>query len=99
VVEKLAPAAVQKLGSKKIRTSLDPGVEGILKLAGGRKLCFAEFGANDGFPIIALHGTPGSRLMHAPAHDAAAKLGLRIISPDRWGYQRFSSGGPHFQRR
>jgi pimeloyl-ACP methyl ester carboxylesterase len=86
VVEKLNPAAVQKLGSKKVRTSLDPGAERILELADGRKLCFAEFGASDGFPVIALHGTPGSRLMHAPAHDAAARLGLRIISPDRWGY-------------
>ena len=64
----------------------EAGVDRFLKLADGRKLCFAEFGANDGFPVIALHGTPGSRLMHALGHDGAGELGLRIISPDRWGY-------------
>ena len=36
--------------------------------------------------VIALHGTPGSRLKFA-AMDAPAKaLGIEVIAPDRWGY-------------
>jgi pimeloyl-ACP methyl ester carboxylesterase len=54
----------------------------------GRKLSYAEFGTPDGFPVIALHGTPGSRIKYAVAHEAAVRLGLRLISPDRWGYGR-----------
>jgi len=30
--------------------------------ADGRTLCFAEWGALDGFPVFSLHGTPGGRL-------------------------------------
>jgi pimeloyl-ACP methyl ester carboxylesterase len=52
----------------------------------GRRLCFREFGLADGFPVIALHGTPGSRLKFAATHECAASLGLRLISPDRWAY-------------
>jgi pimeloyl-ACP methyl ester carboxylesterase len=58
----------------------------VLDLGQGRKICCAEFGAHDGFPVIALHGTPGSRLKYAAADATAASLGLRLISPDRWGY-------------
>jgi pimeloyl-ACP methyl ester carboxylesterase len=58
----------------------------ILELDCGRKVCVAEYGARDGFPVIALHGTPGSRLKYAVADGTAASLGLRLISPDRWGY-------------
>jgi pimeloyl-ACP methyl ester carboxylesterase len=52
----------------------------------GRRLCYAEFGARDGFPVLALHGTPGSRLKFSIAHAEAKRLKLRIISLDRWGY-------------
>jgi pimeloyl-ACP methyl ester carboxylesterase len=58
----------------------------ILDLDRGRRVCVAEFGARDGFPVIALHGTPGSRLKYAAADSTATSLGLRLISPDRWGY-------------
>src|SRR5262245_11969183 len=34
---------------------------------GGRRLCFAELGTSRGYPVIALHGTPGSRFKHAAA--------------------------------
>jgi pimeloyl-ACP methyl ester carboxylesterase len=56
------------------------------RLRDGRRLCYREFGASEGFPVIALHGTPGSRLKFAATDECAARLGLRIISPDRWAY-------------
>jgi pimeloyl-ACP methyl ester carboxylesterase len=55
-------------------------------LADGRRLCWQEAGAPNGRPIIALHGTPGSRLKYMGADDQARTRGLRLICPDRWGY-------------
>ncbi len=37
-------------------------------------------------PVIALHGTPGSRLKFSTADAPARALSLRLIAPDRWGY-------------
>jgi pimeloyl-ACP methyl ester carboxylesterase len=37
-------------------------------------------------PVLALHGTPGSRLMFALAHQAARERGVRLIAPERPGY-------------
>ena len=58
----------------------------VLTLPDGRQLGYAEFGDPHGLPVLALHGTPGSRLMFALADEAARKRGLRVISPDRAGY-------------
>ncbi len=55
-------------------------------LPDGRQLCFAEYGAADGFPVFGFHGTPGSRLMFRLAHDPACRAGLRLIAPDRPGF-------------
>jgi pimeloyl-ACP methyl ester carboxylesterase len=44
----------------------------------------AEYNDPRGLPVLALHGTPGSRLMFALAHEAAR--GVRLIAPDRPGY-------------
>lgn len=55
-------------------------------LADGRRVAFRTFGSPDGHPLIALHGTPGSRLKFEVAEPAARSCGLRIIAPDRWGY-------------
>lgn len=60
--------------------------QGVLRLADGRRLGFAEYGDPEGFPVIALHGTPGSRLMFRPADSQARRTGLRLIAPDRPGY-------------
>ncbi|HXF54635.1 MAG TPA: alpha/beta hydrolase [Hyphomicrobiaceae bacterium] len=57
-----------------------------VRLGDGRRICYREFGAADGFPVVALHGTPGSRLKFAATHACAASLGLRLICPDRWAY-------------
>ncbi|MCJ7599316.1 MAG: alpha/beta hydrolase [Methyloceanibacter sp.] len=58
----------------------------IHRLSDGRKLGYAEFGDPDGAPVIALHGTPGSRLMFALADQAARERNLRLIALDRPGY-------------
>jgi pimeloyl-ACP methyl ester carboxylesterase len=55
-------------------------------LADGRVVTYREFGAATGYPVLATHGTPGSRLKFAVGHSDAEQLGLRLISPDRWGY-------------
>lgn len=64
-----------------------------LRLNDGRNLRYLEAGAHAGLPVIALHGTPGSGLRFAPAHDHALAAGIRLIAPDRWGY-----GGSHAAR-
>jgi pimeloyl-ACP methyl ester carboxylesterase len=53
---------------------------------GGRRIAYAAFGAPDGRPVLALHGTPGSRFKYASVDRRAAEAGLRLISVDRWGY-------------
>ncbi len=55
-------------------------------LPDGRRIAYRCFGAPDGFPLLALHGTPGSRLKFQVADEAARRSGVRVIAPDRWGY-------------
>lgn len=57
-----------------------------LRLADGRRVSYRLFGAADGFPLIALHGTPGSNLKFRVAANAAAARRLKLIALDRWGY-------------
>jgi pimeloyl-ACP methyl ester carboxylesterase len=57
-----------------------------LRLPGGRRLGYAEFGDPQGAPVLAIHGTPGSRLMFALTDNAARARGLRILAPERPGY-------------
>ncbi|MGI9522220.1 MAG: alpha/beta fold hydrolase, partial [Hyphomicrobiaceae bacterium] len=52
---------------------------------GRRVLGLCEFGDPHGFPVLAFHGNPGSRLMFRPANTIAQQLGLRLIAPDRPG--------------
>lgn len=58
----------------------------VLALADGGTAGFAEYGAPDGRPVIALHGAPACRLMFAVADASAKAHGLRILAPDRPGY-------------
>src|SRR4051794_21726491 len=62
--------------------------DSIIRLGGGRRLCFRDSGSDDLLPVIALHGTPGSRLKFVNAEAEAKSLGVRLITPDRWGYGR-----------
>lgn len=58
----------------------------LLTLPDGRRLACAEYGDPNGLPVLALHGTPGSRLMFALADGAARLRGIRLIAPERPGY-------------
>ena len=58
----------------------------ILTLPDSRHLGYREYGDATGRPVVALHGTPGSRFKYSGSHEAAAAVGLRLIAIDRWGY-------------
>lgn len=55
-------------------------------LSDGRRIGYAEFGAAGGRPVLYCHGFPASRLDGRLGHEAALRLGLRLIAPDRPGY-------------
>ncbi len=58
----------------------------ILRLDDGRLLSYAEYGDPGGTPVFGFHGTPGSYRLASLLDDAAARLGIRLIAPDRPGY-------------
>ncbi|WP_248897007.1 alpha/beta fold hydrolase [Haloplanus halobius] len=60
-------------------------------LSDGRTLAYTTGGDPDGVPVVAHHGTPGSRLFAALLSAAAADTGVRLLVPDRPGYGRSSS--------
>ena len=55
-------------------------------LKDGRKLGFHQYGDWRGYPIIALHGTPGSRIWFEENDPISLELGIRLITIDRPGY-------------
>jgi pimeloyl-ACP methyl ester carboxylesterase len=59
-----------------------------LETPDGRTLAFAVWGDPEGFPILALHGTPGCRLMRWPREELYADLGVCSVTHDRAGYGR-----------
>ena len=56
-----------------------------LKLVDGRTLAFRRAGAENGKPVLFLHGTPGSHTLGFMAVDAAQRAGYQLIMPDRPG--------------
>ncbi len=61
-------------------------IDHIVHLKDGRKLGYAEYGDPGGFPLFFLHGWPSSRMHGIRMDEAAKKLKVRVISPDRPGY-------------
>src|SRR5215472_11940807 len=57
-----------------------------LVLKDGRTLGYAEYGEQEGTPILLFHGTPGSRLEGVLFEHAAQAYHVRIIVADRPGY-------------
>jgi pimeloyl-ACP methyl ester carboxylesterase len=55
-------------------------------LIDGRTIAYRCYGDPLGSPVLALHGTPGSRLKFAAFDACAAAAGMRLIAIDRWGY-------------
>ncbi len=60
----------------------------IIDLRGGRELAFSEVGDGGGVPVLAFHGSPGSRrqVLLPMADEVARECGVRLIAPDRPGY-------------
>ncbi|MBO0730539.1 MAG: alpha/beta hydrolase [Acidimicrobiaceae bacterium] len=65
----------------------DPMEEGVLTLADGRLLAWAEWGDPRGAPTLFFHPCPGSRTL-CPDPAATASAGVRLITVDRPGYGR-----------
>ena len=57
-----------------------------LDLADGRVLAWREFGDAEGWPLLAVHGSPDSSAVWALLDDAAGRAGARVIAPDRPGF-------------
>jgi pimeloyl-ACP methyl ester carboxylesterase len=64
----------------------DHGAAQVLRLSGGRRLGYAEYGDRRGAPVMFFHGTPGSRRVAGWADEAARRRGIRLIAPDRPGF-------------
>jgi pimeloyl-ACP methyl ester carboxylesterase len=58
--------------------------------ADGREVAFAVWGDPAGFPVLGLHGTPGSRLDRWPDEELYKSLGVCLVTHDRAGYGRSS---------
>ncbi|QYJ05498.1 alpha/beta hydrolase [Nocardioides panacisoli] len=73
-----------------------PRLEGVVRVAPGRRLGFAEYGDPDGPAVAWFHGTPGGRRqVPVEARTYAADAGLRLIGIDRPGIGRST---PHLHR-
>ena len=60
--------------------------EGTATTRDGRTLAFVERGPGDGVPVIACHGTPGSRRSRHPDPEIYERHGVRMVAYDRPGY-------------
>lgn len=60
----------------------------MLETPDGRTLAYAIWGDQRGFPVLALHGTPGSRLGRWPDDDVYTEADVCWITHDRAGYGR-----------
>ncbi len=58
----------------------------VMALSDGRRLVYEVMGDPSGFPVIVLHGTPGSSRQLAVLDVPARDRGIRAIAPDRAGY-------------
>ncbi len=74
------PASVKKLKAQKAAP------KDRIVLPDGRLLGFAQYGAPEGLPVFAFHGTPGSRFMLRAGDATARRSGVRLIAPERPGY-------------
>jgi pimeloyl-ACP methyl ester carboxylesterase len=58
----------------------------IIRLKDGRRLGYAEYGDPKGKPLFFFHGFPTSRFHAKRLDQAAKKLKIRVIAPDRPGF-------------
>lgn len=57
-----------------------------LTLPDGRKLEYLVSGSADGFPLVFIHGTPGSYFVGSDLEAACTKKGIKLITLNRAGY-------------
>jgi pimeloyl-ACP methyl ester carboxylesterase len=60
--------------------------EGTTKTPDGRTIAYVVRGAEDGIPVVACHGTPGSRKTRHPDPHLYQRHGVQMIAYDRPGY-------------
>lgn len=65
-----------------------PRIDSDIELSDKRRLAYAEYGDPSGAPVFLLHGFPGSRFGWGLLPDDPFPPGLRIVAPDRPGYER-----------
>ena len=58
----------------------------MLTLSDSRRLAYVRYGADNGTPVLYLHGLPGSRLECQLIEKPARDLGISVIAIDRPGY-------------
>ena len=64
--------------------------EAAIERPDGRVVTWATWGDPDGRPLLALHGTPGSRLDRSPDPGLFERVGAHVVTFDRPGYGRSS---------
>jgi pimeloyl-ACP methyl ester carboxylesterase/DNA-binding CsgD family transcriptional regulator len=67
----------------------------VLRLADGRQLSYAEYGAPNGVPVLYFHAVNASRLELLIHADRLRELGVRLIAMDRPGYGHSSFVARH----
>lgn len=67
-------------------------IDCMLRLPDGRQFGWASYEDPAGAPVIALHGSPDSRIIWGLFDEAATKHRLRLLAPDRAG---FGLSDPH----
>ena len=55
-------------------------------LSDGRCLSFAEYGADDGYPVVMVHGLTGSRFQVHQEEEILRRHGIRLFIPERPGF-------------
>lgn len=55
-------------------------------LPDGRKVDYLVSGAQDGFPMVFIHGTPGACLVDPTMRVACEEKGIKVITMSRAGY-------------
>lgn len=58
----------------------------VLTLPDGRKLEYRISGSSDGFPLVYIHGTPGSLYVGSDLEATCEKKGIKLITLNRAGY-------------
>jgi pimeloyl-ACP methyl ester carboxylesterase len=79
-------ARVSRENALRARTGPTIRAMAVMTLPDGRLLAYEVMGDPGGFPVIVLHGTPGSWRQLAGLDRPARDHGIAVVAPDRAGY-------------